>query len=245
MVRTRLVDTDLRRSMQASAARASQRADGDVVADGWDFEGWAVRYGVVDSYGTTFYQGCFTALGEMEALYPCLQMHHRDVVLGVLEAEDREGGLWIRGRWDATQVGQDARARARSGSAPGLSVGFVQYVAEDASWEDWQRIEFAELREVSQITLGMQAVPGAEMQAVRAVAEAVAEVVPDLAEAPAAVEVVDEVAPDVETVEVAPEPVEAEVMVDADVVDEGVDLGDLMDLVDTAIALSDLQDEAA
>lgn len=138
-------------------------------SDEADAEGWAVVYGVEDSYGTTFVKRCFEAVEPLGARYPYLWMHRRDEPVGVFEVEDREEGLWIRVWFDDTQAGRDARARARSGSAPGCSVGFIWYptVEQQAGEEDPNLILAARLIETSQITLGMQSVPGSEIKQVR------------------------------------------------------------------------------
>lgn len=140
-----------------------------IEGDGWDAEGWAVRYDVEDTYGTTFVRGCFTAVEALRDLYPYLWMHRSSEPVGVFEAEDRDEGLWIRVRFDDSAAGRDARARARSGSAPACSVGFVWFptVEQQAGEVDPSLILAARLIETSQITLGMQAVPGAELQGVR------------------------------------------------------------------------------
>lgn len=129
------------------------------------FEGWGCVYGVTDSYGTTFMPGCFTEGGLDEAAYAFLAMHSPTSPIGTFVAEDREEGLWIAGEYDPTPDAQAWRARALSGSAPELSVGFVWLAdgGEDAESD----ITSARLVETSQITLRMGAVPGAALQGVR------------------------------------------------------------------------------
>lgn len=135
------------------------------------FEGWACVYGVQDSYGTTFQPGCFAAAGLDEGrAYPLLAMHDSLVPLGIFAAEERDQGLWVEGEYDPTLVAQDWRARAVSGSAPELSVGFVWL--DDGGEDDPNSITSARLVETSQITLRMAAVPGAGFQGVRADQEA-------------------------------------------------------------------------
>jgi HK97 family phage prohead protease len=129
------------------------------------FEGWACIYGVRDTYGTTFDAGCFTRGGLDESPYALLHMHSPLVPLATFTAEDRDQGLWISGTWDPTPDGQAGRARALSGSAPELSVGFVWL--DDGGDDDPDLITSARLVETSQITLRMAAVPGAGFQGVR------------------------------------------------------------------------------
>lgn len=128
------------------------------------FDGYGSVHNVVDSYGTRMLPGSWTAGGLDDKPYALLWMHDPTVVLGTFTATEDERGLWITGRYDATDVGQRARAQAQSGSAPGLSVGFsvVSALADD---ED--AFNSVRLVEVSQITARMAATPGAEMSGVR------------------------------------------------------------------------------
>ncbi|MGL5910477.1 MAG: HK97 family phage prohead protease, partial [Phycicoccus sp.] len=87
------------------------------------FEGWACRWDVVDSYGTSFRKGAFIAGGLDSDPYALLWMHNPSEPIGTFTAEERDDGLWITGSWDDTPEGNAKRSMA-SGSAPGLSVGF-------------------------------------------------------------------------------------------------------------------------
>lgn len=130
--------------------------------------GVALQYSVRDSYGTTWEPGCFAATQPdlLDRAFPLLWMHSRWDPVGVFRvSEDTDTQLKIEIVWDDTTAGRDAYARARSGSAPGLSVGVMLFI--DPSTDDPDLIRFAELIEVSQITLGQQAVPGAGMEEVR------------------------------------------------------------------------------
>lgn len=140
--------------------RVDQAEDGS-----GSFEGWACIYGVRDSYGTTFAPRCFTEGGLDEAAYAYLWMHSPMVPVGTFVAEDRDEGLWIAGEWDPTPEGQTARVRARTGSAPENSVGFVWLA--DGGEDDPDLITSARLVETSQITLRMAAVPGANLLSVK------------------------------------------------------------------------------
>ncbi|NEB83964.1 hypothetical protein G3I43_07195 [Streptomyces anulatus] len=145
--------------------------------DGGDgtFEGLACRYGVVDSYGTTFHPRAFRK--GLKGQYALLFMHSPYQPVGTFSAEERDDGLYISGRYDDTAAGRDARTMARSGSASELSVGFVRTDLPD--WEklsemsDEDReaalanIKGARLVEVSQITARMAAVPGSKLKTVR------------------------------------------------------------------------------
>jgi HK97 family phage prohead protease len=142
--------------------------------DGGGFEGWACRSDVRDAYGTEFAPGCWGSGTESLAdrTFPLCWFHDPSNPLGTLRAEDRADGLWITGGWDSTAEGQTGRGRALTGSAPALSVGFVPMVSE---WHDatdtapaWERFIQCRLIEVSQITLGFQAVPDSEFASARA-----------------------------------------------------------------------------
>jgi HK97 family phage prohead protease len=137
--------------------------------DAGTFDGWAVLWDTVDSYGTTFAPTSFTDGGLDSDPYAMLWMHDRDRPIGVFTAESRDRGLWIEGGWDDTTDGRDARARAKSGSAPGLSVGFVPIMVDP---DDENRFTQVRLVETSQITRRMAAVPGAELVGARAAAKA-------------------------------------------------------------------------
>ncbi len=141
--------------------RVDARADGS-----GSFEGWGCIFGVRDTYGTTFQAGCFREGGLDGTPYPLLWMHDGWSPLGTFTAEERTLGLWIAGEYDPTPDGQAARARAQSGSAPELSVGFVWL--GDGGEDDPDLITSARLVETSQITLRMASVPGAQLQGVRA-----------------------------------------------------------------------------
>jgi HK97 family phage prohead protease len=140
------------------------------------FEGVACRFGVVDSYGTTFHQGAFKK-GGLRGSYALLFMHDPYQPVGTFTAEERADDLYITGRYDDTQAGQDARTMARSGSAAELSVGFVRTdipkwdkvkeLSEEDQKELFANIRAVRLVETSQITARMAAVPGSKLKTVR------------------------------------------------------------------------------
>jgi HK97 family phage prohead protease len=132
--------------------------------DAGTFEGYACRFGIVDSYGTTFVERCWTSGGLDDGTYALLSMHDERHVVGAFTAEETEEGLYIRGRYDDTPEGQAARARAKSGSAGELSVGFLRTGVDPA---DETRITGARLYEVSQITARMASQPMAALSMVR------------------------------------------------------------------------------
>ena len=137
------------------------------------FSGYANLHEVTDSYGTRFAKGSWNAGGLDTTKRVYLWMHSPDNPIGIFSAREDEKGLFIEGKWDDTDEGRRARTRAASGSAPQLSVGFINRGVDP---DDPMRIVAAELREVSQITLGFAATPGAELATVRKAAELLAEV---------------------------------------------------------------------
>jgi HK97 family phage prohead protease len=153
---------ETRLAVPATAGGIDLRA---AAAGSGEFEGYACRWNVTDSFGTRFVPGCFTA-GELdERLYALLWMHDPNQPGATFTARETDDGLWIEGAYDETQLGQDMRARAKSGSAPELSVGFVW---RDSDPDDENAITNARLVETSQITARMASVPGAQISAVRA-----------------------------------------------------------------------------
>lgn len=129
------------------------------------FEGFLCRFNTKDSYGTHFVPGCFERGGLDESLYALLWMHDPTMPGATFTAEERgTEGLWIQGRYDDTQLGQDMRKRAKSGSASELSNGFVWLQSDP---DDQNAITAARLVEGSQITARMASVPGSQISAVR------------------------------------------------------------------------------
>lgn len=134
------------------------------------FEGYACLWDVRDAYGTSFARGSFGAGGldtreGRAGLYALLHMHAQyDPPIGTFAAREDDTGLWIAGEWDPTPEGTAARARAKSGSASELSVGFVPLMVDP---DDESIFTQVRLVEVSQITARMAAVPGAGFAGVR------------------------------------------------------------------------------
>lgn len=133
-----------------------------------EFDGYACVWDVRDSYGTSFRRGCFEQGGLDALAYALLWMHDPWVVYGLFYAAEDDHGLRINGRWDATPEGQAGRVKARSGSAPGLSVGFVPIGTDP---DDPSVFTSCRLVETSQITARMAAVPGAEITGARSSAQ--------------------------------------------------------------------------
>ena len=140
------------------------RAEADGTDDAGTFDGYACVWDVKDSYGTTFRRGCFVEGGLDQSHYALLWMHSPWEPIGIFYATEDDHGLKIAGRWDDTQTAQDKRVMAKSGSAPGLSVGFVPLGTDP---DDPSVFTVCRLVETSQITARMAAVPGAQLVGVR------------------------------------------------------------------------------
>jgi HK97 family phage prohead protease len=161
MVETRveIVSDDYRYvAFQNLAVRSDQEGDAP------HFEGWACRHDTLDAYGTEFAPGSWSAGGLDGEAYALCWMHDPTTPVGVFRAQDQAEGLWIRGWWDDTADGRDARIKGQTGSAPELSVGFRQAIFDD---DKPNRIVAVKLVEVSQITARMAAVPGSEFTSAR------------------------------------------------------------------------------
>ena len=128
------------------------------------FEGWANLFGVIDTYGTHWQAGAWVAGGLDTAEYALLWMHDARTVLVSFVASERPRGLWIEGAFDGTPEGQAGRARAASGSAGELSVGFGAAITAP---DDPTAFIACELMEVSQITARHGSSPGAVITAAR------------------------------------------------------------------------------
>jgi len=161
MVETRM-EIQSERYCNVAFADLQVRAAGD--DSGPHFEGWACRANTLDAYGTEFAPGAWAAGGLDGDLYALCWMHDPTVPAGTFSGEDRSDGLYIKGWWDDTADGRDCRAKALSGSAPALSVGFRQAIFDE---DKPNRIVAVKLVEVSQITARMAAVPGAELTSAR------------------------------------------------------------------------------
>lgn len=149
----RVVDLDLRAAAEAGT-----------------FEGYLCLHDTLDAYGTCWAPGAWTAggLDTAAGAYALLHMHDPFTPVGVFRAREDDLGLFITGGWDDSTAGRDARARARSGSAPGLSVGFEALAVDP---DNVNRFTQTRLVEGSQITARMAAVPGAGFSKVRTAAQ--------------------------------------------------------------------------
>jgi HK97 family phage prohead protease len=133
-------------------------------ADDGTLEGVAVRFDVVDTYGSSFDPRAFAAL-EGRSI-PMLWSHRQDEVLGSWSSVTADAdGLRVRGRLNLeVQRAREARAMLLASDIRGLSIGFETLKAEMRGGV--RRITKAVLHEISLVA--MPSVPGARVTTVRA-----------------------------------------------------------------------------
>lgn len=126
-------------------------------------EGIAVRFGTLDSYGTTIDPAAFGKLDGRQI--PMLWAHRSDEVIGSwtsFRTSDKE--LRIAGKLNLeVQRAREVRAMLAAGDVRGLSVGFSTLKAESRGTT--RHITRATLMEVS--LTAFPAVPGSRVTAVR------------------------------------------------------------------------------
>lgn len=95
------------------------------IDDEGHIEGLAVGYGNLDHGGDVVLPGAITRSVAGRKSLPMLLYHDQKRPVGVWRAFQETGdGLLVKGLFDPTQDGKDARIRAKSGSLGGLSMGF-------------------------------------------------------------------------------------------------------------------------
>ena len=99
--------------------------DVKAISDAGEIEGLAVGYGNLDHGGDVVMPGAITASVAGRKSIPMLLFHDQRRPVGVWTGFNEVGeGLLVKGRFDETADGQEAKAKARSGSLGGLSMGF-------------------------------------------------------------------------------------------------------------------------
>ena len=154
---------DVREALAGSTLDMETRFE--AVADTGDVEGWAVRFGVVDTFRTSFDQRAFTTSpGES---IPLLWAHDPAQVVGsVREVRAEPDGLRIKGRLNlSVSKAQEVRALLQAGDIKGLSIGF-QRLRDEVRAGGVRHITSARLREVSFVAI--PSVPGSNVTHVRA-----------------------------------------------------------------------------
>lgn len=95
------------------------------IADDGEIEGLAVGYGNMDHGGDIVAPGAIAASILGRKSLPMLLFHDQKLPVGVWHSfNEIPAGLLVKGKFDDTADGREAKARARSGSLGGLSMGF-------------------------------------------------------------------------------------------------------------------------
>lgn len=131
--------------------------------DDGTIEGIAVKFDVLDTYGTTFARSAFSGIAKR---IPMLWSHDPSQVVGSWhEFAVADDSLRVKGRLNlAVQRAQEVRAMLTAGDIAGISIGFQTLKAEDKP-DGSRRITKVNLHEISLVA--MASVPGAKVTAVR------------------------------------------------------------------------------
>lgn len=133
--------------------------------DDGTLEGYAVRFGVIDTYRTTFDRNAFTWEGRS---LPLLWSHDRTQVLGSVRSIMPDGaGLRIKARLNLDIArAREVRSMLANGDINGLSIGFQRF-RDEARAGGVRHITKAKLNEVSVVAL--PSVPGSTVTSVRTI----------------------------------------------------------------------------
>lgn len=139
----------------------------DTPGEDGTFEGYAVRFGVTDSYRTSFAPDAFVVEGRS---LPLLWSHDPSQVVGsVRQISADPSGLKIIGKLNLdVQRAREARSMLLAGDVRGLSIGFRR-LADQPGPNGTRRIIKAELAEVSLVAI--PSVPGSVVTSIRAAAD--------------------------------------------------------------------------
>lgn len=141
---------------------------------GW-IEGYASKFGLVDSYNETVQPGAFKKSlkewGKRKMPVPMLWQHmSSEPIGGWSEYEEDEIGLKLGGQVDLeTQRGREAYSAVKGRYVGGLSIGYFERKADPWSWEPTEeprRLFELDLRETSIVTF--PALREAQIDAVKA-----------------------------------------------------------------------------
>lgn len=124
------------------------------IADDGHIEGLAVGYGNMDHGGDVVEPGAISASVAGRKSLPMLLYHDQTRPIGVWsEFKEVPEGLLVKGRFDDTTDGREARMRAQSGSLGGLSMGYkaLRHRLEGKA----RRLLEVALHEISLVTIPM------------------------------------------------------------------------------------------
>ena len=139
------------------------------LSDG-EFEGYGSTFGNVDLGGDVIVKGAFSAtLAEHKAAgsLPAMFWTHRmDQVPGKwLAMEEDSKGLYVKGQFAPTQLGNDTRTLLKMDAVRGLSIGYTPSVPPEYRNDGVRILKAVDLYEVSVVAIPMN--PKAQVNAVK------------------------------------------------------------------------------
>jgi hypothetical protein len=123
------------------------------------FSGWLSVYDVLDAGGDVVEQGAYSkTLTESGGKFPLLWQHKSDSPIGVINAEDKAEGLWVKGslNLDVTQAREaysTMKFLSAAGLRMGMSIGYI--VVKDSIEKGIRKLKELKLLEGSLVTLPM------------------------------------------------------------------------------------------
>jgi HK97 family phage prohead protease len=120
------------------------------------FQGYASKFGNVDSYGDTVFPGAYAKTINPENRNRSIKMrwnHWGDVIGKWLELKEDEVGLWVKGELTPGHVtAENVYASLKHGAIDGLSIGYVPVKAEDndTGGQDLYEIQLFEISVVEE-----------------------------------------------------------------------------------------------
>lgn len=146
------------------------------------FEGYAARFGGVDSYGDTILQGAFASTLRQNGKPKMCFAHEWDMPIGRYEkVSEDDSGLYVKGSFTPGHAkAADVRAAMLHGTVDGLSIGgFVKKGDAEDKPDGGQIItKFSRLVEISVVTFPADAGARIDMATVRG--EDVADVIGEI-----------------------------------------------------------------
>lgn len=139
------------------------------LSDG-EFEGYGSTFGNVDLGGDVILPGAFketlkeySAAGTLPAMF---WSHRMDQVPGKwLAMQEDNKGLYVKGQFAPTQLGNDTRALLKMDAVRGLSIGYVPSVRPEYGSDGARLLKAVDLYEVSVVAIPMN--PKAQVNAVK------------------------------------------------------------------------------
>lgn len=116
-------------------------------------EGFASVFGNVDSYNDVVMAGAFTKTLKKPRTIPMLWQHDAAQVIGKWDAlEERDRGLYVKGKIIDTTIGNDAYKLAKAGAITGMSIGYGAEKYEIDADKGTRKLLEVKLYEISLVT---------------------------------------------------------------------------------------------